>query len=96
MSVPLELKLRRLAELFAATETWQERANCRGIDTNLFYPEQHSFNAQSHNAAVKAVCGMCEVREECLDYALRAHEQHGLWGGMSLKERRRLRADGAA
>ncbi|MDU5308733.1 MAG: WhiB family transcriptional regulator, partial [Varibaculum cambriense] len=39
----------------------------------------------------KAVCELCEVRDECLSYALENDERFGIWGGLSERERRRLR-----
>ena len=65
---------------------WQARAACKGT-TELFYPE-----VGASLAPAKAVCASCPVREACLDFALSHHEQFGIWGGSSERERRRLRA----
>jgi WhiB family redox-sensing transcriptional regulator len=65
---------------------WQERANCLGVDPDLFFPERGASTKEA-----KGVCGGCEVRLECLEYALRHGEKFGIWGGMSERERRRLR-----
>lgn len=67
---------------------WRERANCADADPKLFYPGDGK-NADE----AKAVCRACEVRESCLEYALAVKERHGVWGGMSEKERRRLRRE---
>ena len=69
---------------------WRDRANCKGINANLFFPERGD-NHHDINAA-KRVCKSCEVREQCLEYALAAGEKIGIWGGMSERERRRIRS----
>lgn len=68
---------------------WRERANCKGINANLFFPERGD-NHHDINAA-KRVCRSCEVREQCLEYALTNYETIGIWGGMSERERRTIR-----
>ena len=65
---------------------WQERANCLGVDPDLFFPERGATTKEA-----KSVCGGCEVKNECLEYALRHGEKFGVWGGMSERERRRIR-----
>ncbi len=65
---------------------WQERANCLGVDPDLFFPERGASTREA-----KGVCGSCEVRAECLEYALDHAEKFGIWGGLSERERRRLR-----
>jgi len=65
---------------------WQDGANCRGVDTDMFFPERGA----SHREA-KAVCRGCTVREDCLEYALVNGEKFGVWGGLSERERRRIR-----
>jgi WhiB family redox-sensing transcriptional regulator len=65
---------------------WQERANCLGVDPDLFFPERGASTREA-----KAVCRGCEVRAECLEYALDHGEKFGIWGGLSERERRRVR-----
>ena len=65
---------------------WQERANCLGVDPDLFFPERGASTREA-----KGVCAGCEVRIECLEYALQNSEKFGIWGGMSERERRRIR-----
>ncbi len=65
---------------------WQERANCLGVDPDLFFPERGASTREA-----KAVCRGCEVRGECLEYALDHGEKFGIWGGLSERERRRVR-----
>ena len=70
---------------------WQERANCLGVDPDLFFPERGASTREA-----KAVCRGCEVRLECLEYALEHGEKFGIWGGLSERERRRVRRQRAA
>lgn len=65
---------------------WQERALCAQTDPEAFFPEKGGSTREA-----KAVCAVCEVRDECLEYALQHDERFGIWGGMSERERRRLK-----
>jgi len=67
---------------------WQDRANCRGGVADLFFPERGASTR-----AAKAICRECHVREECLEFAIRSNEKFGIWGGMSERERRRVRRE---
>jgi WhiB family transcriptional regulator, redox-sensing transcriptional regulator len=66
--------------------SWQLQANCMGVDPDLFFPERGASTREA-----KEVCRGCVVREDCLEYALANGEKFGIWGGMSERERRRLR-----
>ena len=68
--------------------SWKQKANCLGIDPDLFFPERGVSSAQA-----KSVCRGCVVKEECLEYALQNGEKFGIWGGMSERERRVLRRE---
>jgi WhiB family redox-sensing transcriptional regulator len=68
------------------SKRWQEEANCLGVDPDLFFPERGASTREA-----KAVCAGCEVRVDCLEYALANGEKFGIWGGLSERERRRLR-----
>ena len=70
----------------AGEKRWQERANCLGVDPDLFFPERGASTREA-----KSVCSNCEVRVDCLEYALVNGEKFGIWGGLSERERRRLR-----
>ncbi|MHB1781726.1 MAG: WhiB family transcriptional regulator [Acidimicrobiales bacterium] len=65
---------------------WQFRANCMGVDPELFFPERGSSTREA-----KEVCRGCVVRDDCLDFAIANGEKFGIWGGMSERERRRVR-----
>ena len=79
-----------LMALYDETETeeksWQDFANCLGVDPDLFFPERGASTREA-----KEVCRGCVVREDCLEYALQNGEKFGIWGGMSERERRRIR-----
>lgn len=70
----------------AAAESWQAFANCLGVDPDLFFPERGASTKEA-----KQVCQGCVVREDCLEYALANGEKFGIWGGLSERERRRIR-----
>lgn len=76
-----------LADLFglAEEESWQERALCAQTDPETFFPEKGGSTRQA-----KQICSGCEVRGDCLKYALDNDERFGIWGGLSERERRRL------
>jgi len=65
---------------------WQERALCAQTDPEAFFPEKGGSTREA-----KRVCASCEVREECLEYALANDERFGIWGGLSERERRKLK-----
>lgn len=65
---------------------WQDFANCLGVDPDLFFPERGASTREA-----KEVCKGCVVREDCLEYALANGEKFGIWGGLSERERRRIR-----
>ena len=65
---------------------WQERALCAQTDPEAFFPEKGGSTREA-----KRVCTGCEVKPECLEYALARDERFGIWGGMSERERRRLK-----
>lgn len=65
---------------------WQDRANCLGVDPDLFFPRRGE-----DTRAAKDVCRGCTVRADCLEHAITNGEKFGIWGGMSERERRRIR-----
>ena len=70
----------------AGEETWRQDALCAETDPEAFFPEKGGSTREA-----KRVCSGCEVRAECLEYALAKDERFGIWGGLSERERRRLR-----
>ena len=74
-------------ELITAVELeWQERALCAQTDPEAFFPEKGGSTREANR-----ICQSCEVRDECLEYALEHDERFGIWGGLSERERRRLK-----
>jgi WhiB family transcriptional regulator, redox-sensing transcriptional regulator len=65
---------------------WQDRALCAQTDPEAFFPEKGGSTREA-----KRICLGCEVKDECLDYALAHDERFGIWGGLSERERRRLK-----
>jgi len=68
-------------------EAWRANAACKDIDTNVFFIGP----GKSPDAAL-AVCNRCEVKDECLQYALDNEEGFGIWGGLNADQRKRLRS----
>ena len=65
---------------------WQEQALCAQTDPEAFFPEKGGSTREA-----KKICTGCEVKAQCLEYALANDERFGIWGGLSERERRRLR-----
>jgi|TARA_B100000749_G_C18391579_1_gene450481 WhiB family redox-sensing transcriptional regulator len=65
---------------------WKDYSNCLGVDPDLFFPERGASTREA-----KEVCRSCVVQNDCLEYALQNGEKFGIWGGMSERERRRIR-----
>jgi WhiB family redox-sensing transcriptional regulator len=79
-------------DYLADTEPWMAKGRCAETDPEVFFPEKGGSTRQA-----KQVCRGCEVRVECLDYALRTDQRFGIFGGLSERERRELkRSRGAA
>jgi WhiB family redox-sensing transcriptional regulator len=69
---------------------WQDFALCAEVDGELFFPEKGGSTREA-----KKVCRGCEVRAECLEFALDNDERFGIYGGLSERERRRLKREAA-
>lgn len=65
---------------------WQAFALCAQVDPEAFFPEKGGSTRDA-----KRICANCEVENQCLDYALRNDERFGIWGGLSERERRKLK-----
>jgi WhiB family redox-sensing transcriptional regulator len=70
----------------APEDVWRLDALCAETDPEAFFPEKGGSTREA-----KRVCTGCEVRAECLEFALASDERFGIWGGLSERERRRLR-----
>ncbi|MEY4417971.1 MAG: hypothetical protein RIQ88_409 [Actinomycetota bacterium] len=65
---------------------WQQDAICSQTDPEAFFPEKGGSTRDA-----KKICSGCDVRQQCLDYALANDERFGIWGGLSERERRKLK-----
>ncbi len=65
---------------------WQADALCAQTDPEAFFPEKGGSTREA-----KKICTSCEVKTQCLEYALQNDERFGIWGGLSERERRKLR-----
>jgi WhiB family redox-sensing transcriptional regulator len=70
---------------------WRHRSACLDEDPELFFPIGNTGPAILQIEEAKQVCRRCEVREQCLSWALEAGQDHGVWGGLSEDERRALK-----
>ena len=66
--------------------SWKESANCLGVDPGLFFPDRGASIKEA-----KETCRSCVVKEECLNFAISSGEKFGVWGGLSERERRKVR-----
>ena len=66
--------------------SWQTDSLCAQTDPEAFFPEKGGSTRDA-----KKICTSCEVRNQCLEYALANDERFGIWGGLSERERRKLR-----
>ena len=81
-----DLQVLQVLDGDAGELSWQERALCAQTDPESFFPEKGGSTREA-----KKVCLTCDVRSECLEYALGHDERFGIWGGLSERERRKLK-----
>ena len=78
---------RKLLRTYLVAEPdWRDQALCAQSDPDRFFPEKGGSTRQA-----KLVCQSCQVRVECLGYALQHDERFGVWGGLTEQERRKLK-----
>jgi WhiB family transcriptional regulator, redox-sensing transcriptional regulator len=68
--------------------SWRNYAACQGQDPELFFPSRDSNQADTQLQEANAVCDKCAVQSVCLEWAILAGIEHGVWGGRSEDERR--------
>ena len=74
-----------------ASEAWQAKAACRGPQAAAFFPPSHAERKEekiAREARAKSICAECHVCQDCLEYAIRIREPHGIWGGLNETERK--------
>ena len=74
-------------EEVAPPAQWRTMGMCRGSDAAIFYPMSDD---DADAAEAKMICELCPVRQPCLEFALSTREKHGVWGGLTERERRRV------
>lgn len=72
-------------ETEVAVRHWSLDAACRGMDPRFWFPERGEITSEA-----KRICSECPVQPDCLDESLRNGERHGVWGGLSERQRRRI------
>jgi len=77
--------------LYHESEDWVERGSCRSHDPEIFFPVSTTGIGRIDTEQAVAICRGCPVRQECLQWALRAGEAHGIWGGTTPEQRRYMR-----
>jgi len=82
---------RRAARLRSG-EGWRSAAACQSADPDLFFPVSAAGTSLGQVLTAKAICAGCWVREECLSFAVRTRQAHGVWGGLTEQERSHERA----
>tara|TARA_R110001606_G_scaffold317154_1_gene463940 strand:- start:5564 stop:5860 length:297 start_codon:yes stop_codon:yes gene_type:complete len=74
-----------LADMVNEELEWHKEALCAQTDPEVFYPEGNTTTKQA-----KAICKICTVSSECLEYALKRKEDYGIWGGKTATERLKM------
>ena len=69
---------------------WHDHAACRDADPDLFFPGGDIRSTRAQVKTAKLICRGCPVRTICLSWALASGQEHGIWGGLTEDERRRL------
>jgi len=88
-----------VAEVAPLDRSWQLDGLCRGNHSHLFFPPsavERKEERERREAKAKAICAVCVVRAECLEFALEIREPYGIWGGLTETERRQALARRAA
>ncbi len=81
----LDIDVRDLPEQVSPPDHWQELSACYGLDPEIFFP-----TTEEEAGLALSYCGVCQVRDVCLAWAVRNGERYGVWGGTTEQQRRRL------
>ncbi len=79
--------------------SWQTAALCRGNHSYLFFPPstvERKDERERRESKAKAICMVCPVKGDCLDFAMKIKEPYGIWGGLTEADRRQVLAREAA
>jgi WhiB family redox-sensing transcriptional regulator len=77
--------------MFELADDWQRLAACKGPYSEMFFPPstpERKEDKLTREMNAKQICADCQVRRECLDYAVEIREPHGIWGGLNEVERK--------
>ena len=88
-----------MTDVAAVDRTWQMKGLCRGNHSYLFFPPstvERKDERERREIKAKAICSVCPVKEDCLDFALEIKEPYGIWGGITETERRQVLSRRAA
>lgn len=80
-------------KLISKKDLWHTKAACRGPYQAIFFPPSKSERRKEkrfREQRAKEICSGCAVLEECRTYAFEINEQHGIWGGLTEKERKEI------
>jgi WhiB family redox-sensing transcriptional regulator len=76
--------------------TWQAAGACLSADPEIFFPVSGTGASARQIDQARRICAGCQVRSECLDWAMSSGEMHGIWGGTTPQDRTRTRRADAA
>lgn len=71
---------------------WQQKGLCREVTSDIFFYEdqERGENKQARISQARAICSICPVKNECLEFSIRTNQSHGMWGGLTQDERKEL------
>ena len=75
-----------LAPFYEPQRAWMRNAACKGHEPEAWFPRAGG----KPDPKVLAVCDRCPVKDACRDYAIDTHADHGIWGGLSPEQRKRI------
>ncbi len=88
-----------MADVAAIDRTWQIKGLCRGNHSYLFFPPstvERKEERERREIKARAICSVCPVDSDCLEFSLTIKEPYGIWGGLTETERRQVLAHRAA
>lgn len=82
-----------MTDVAAIDRTWQMKGLCRGNHSYLFFPPstvERKDERERREIKAKAICSVCPVKDDCLEFAVEIKEPYGIWGGLTETERRQV------
>lgn len=74
--------------------SWRDDAACRDYPSAWWFVEEGKRGDDRKYLDARPICRRCNVQAECLAYALEQDIRHGMWGGLSVRQRAELRRQG--